>query len=78
MVNNDSFVQMDRKAKRLRLSRIMSWYKQDFVSKYGSLEAFLDKYLDEPTRSQAKADPVTIEFMPYDWALNDAPAARAR
>jgi hypothetical protein len=78
VVNNDKYVQIDQKAKRLRLSRIMTWYKQDFVDTYGSLEASLEKYLDEPARGQVKAGRYTVEFMPYDWALNDARASSAR
>jgi hypothetical protein len=72
VVNDARFVQLDPKAKRLRLTRIMSWYRTDFVEKYGSLEAFLIRYLDEPKRSELKAGRYTVEFMEYDWALNDA------
>ena len=71
VVNDPRYVQIIPKTKRLRLTRIMSWYKQDFVSKYGSLEAFLLRYLDEPKRGQLRAGGYTIEFMPYDWSLND-------
>jgi len=75
VVNDPRYVQIDAKAKRLRLTRIMSWHKQDFVDKYGSLEAFLLRYLGEPERSQLKQGEYSIEFMPYDWSLNDARAA---
>ena len=62
----------------LRLTRIMRWYKQDFVDKDGSLEAFVLRYLDDPARSQLTAEGYTIEFKGYDWALNDSgrPATR--
>jgi hypothetical protein len=49
----------------------MSWYKKDFVEKDGSLEAFLLRYLDEPARSELEGGEHTIEFMDYDWKLND-------
>lgn len=72
VINDDRYVQIDPKTKKLRLTRIMSWYKQDFVDAYGPLEAFLMRYLEEPARSQLAAGEYTIEFMEYDWALNDA------
>lgn len=71
-VNDERYVQVDPKTKKLRLTRIMSWYKQDFVDEYGSLEAFLLHYLAEPTQSQLKQGGYTIAFMEYDWRLNDA------
>jgi len=75
VVNDERYVQVDAKAKRLRLTRIMSWYQQDFVDKYGSLEKFLLRYLKEPKCAELAAGGYTIEFMSYDWALNDASGA---
>jgi hypothetical protein len=78
VVNDDRYVRIDPKTKKLRLTRIMSWYGQDFIDKDGSLEAFLLRYLEEPARSQLEQGGYTIEFMEYDWALNDAGAAATR
>jgi hypothetical protein len=75
VVNDERYVQVDAKAKRLRLTRTMSWYQQDFVDKYGSLEEFLLRYLKEPKCAELAAGGYTIEFMSYDWALNDASGA---
>ncbi len=36
------------------------------------------RYLDEPARSRLDAGSYTIEFMAYDWALNDAGAVATR
>lgn len=66
MVNDARHVQLDAKAKRLRLARYMSWYRQDFVEKYGSLEAFLLRCLAEPARRQLEAAKHSIEFTEYD------------
>lgn len=71
-VNDPKYVEIDSKSRRLRLTRIMSWYEQDFIEKDGSLEAFLLRYLEEPARSRLEDGEHTIEFMDYDWALNDA------
>jgi hypothetical protein len=78
VVNNDKYVQIDQKAERVRLSRIMSWYKQDFVDKHGSLEAFMLRYAEPARRKQLEAGKYAIEFMQYDWALNDAGRAGAK
>jgi len=71
-LNNTTYVQVDAQAKRLRLTRIMSWYKQDFVASDGSLEAFLARYLAEPAKSRIAAGGLSVEFMDYDWSLNDS------
>ncbi len=78
VVNDDRYVRIDPETKKLRLTRIMSWYKQDFVEAHGSLEAFLLQYLEEPARGRLQAGGYTIEFMEYDWALNDAGASPER
>jgi hypothetical protein len=77
-VNNTDYVQVDAARKVLRLTRIMRWYRADFVEKDGSLEAFVLRYLDEPARSQLEVGGYTIEFMDYDWRLNDAGAGASR
>lgn len=77
-VNDPKYVTIDPDGRVLRLTRIMSWYKQDFVEKDGSLEAFLQRYLDEPARNQLAQADFTIEFMEYDWALNDAGGSSTR
>jgi hypothetical protein len=77
-INDTKYVQVDARRKVLRLTRIMRWYKADFVESDGSLEAFLLRYLDEPAKSQLAAGNYKIEFMDYDWALNDARAVGTR
>jgi len=75
VVNDDRFVRIDPKAGRLRLTRILSWYRKDFEQKHGSLEAFLRRYLEPAKVRQLERGNYTIEFMPYYWGLNDAPSA---
>lgn len=45
------------------VSKIFDWYAVDFQP---SVKAYLNKYLTEPIAEQT-----TIEYMEYDWALND-------
>lgn len=78
VVNSPRYVSVEVEGKRLRLTRIMSWYQQHFVEKYGSLEAFLLRYLKEPKRARVAAGGYRIEFTDYDWALNDSRRSAAR
>lgn len=57
---------------RLRISRIFEWYEKDFVRNYGSVGKFLEKYLDDRKAAAAVADDtLAIEYLDYDWTLND-------
>lgn len=62
---------------RLQLSKIFSWYGEDFASgwrQHQSLKDFLRDYgaeLGIPEALRADdASEFTIEFLPYDWHLN--------
>ena len=50
---------------KLELSKIFTWFKGDFT-KNGSLAEFIDRYTDTKVSPDAK-----IDFLPYDWNLND-------
>ncbi len=51
----------DISPERLRLSRIFEWYGEDF----GDVLVYVARYTRVPVRDDAK-----IEFMEYDWRLN--------
>jgi len=51
---------------RARVSSIFKWYKGDFT-KDQTLKDFLNKYLEVPI-----ADKTTIEYLDYNWSLNDS------
>jgi hypothetical protein len=65
---------------RLELSKIFDWYAEDFRLGHrgiGSVSAFAarhaDQLADEPSaRERIRAGNVSIAFLDYDWALNDA------
>lgn len=52
----------------LFLSSIFDWFRGDFEAAAGSLPAFVSRYLAEP---RATAPDVRIEFLDYDWSLNE-------
>ncbi len=67
------------KDKQLYLSSIFKWYKDDFEKGFrgaNSLESFLLLYpdslkLSENQRSTLKNHDIEIDFLDYDWQLND-------
>jgi hypothetical protein len=74
----DRGVQIDPVARTVRLSKIFEWYESDFTGwmkrqgEEASLRAYVRRYLDDDRRAalDACAD-CTVEFLAYDWALND-------
>lgn len=61
--NNRGFQVSGKKA---QVSKIFDWYSDDFKSAGGAL-AYINKYRDTPVSSSLK-----VEFMDYDWSLNEA------
>ncbi len=65
---------------KLEVSKIFDWFGVDFRSGYkgvASLEAFCARYADQladapADRERIKAGKVAIDFLDYDWKLNDA------
>jgi hypothetical protein len=65
---------------RLEVSKIFDWFGEDFrLGHRGitSLPAFLGRYADPladtpADRERIRAGQVDINFLDYDWALNDA------
>ena len=64
----------------LRVSRIFDWYRKDFEQGhqgYASLEAVFARHADRladrgDARARIRAGDYRLDFLPYDWALNDA------
>lgn len=65
-------VAIDRSQDRVRLSRIFDWFEEDFRAGGGVL-ATVARYVDaEDARwLQARGRRARVEFLDYDWALND-------
>jgi hypothetical protein len=51
----------------LRLSSILKWYRADFETAAGSLQAFIQRHWKEGGVIRADAP---IRFLDYDWSLN--------
>jgi hypothetical protein len=61
----------------VRLSSYFKWYGSDFGA---NPLAFVRPFLDDAQRAALdRLEAPTIEYLPYDWRLNDAGASwRAR
>jgi hypothetical protein len=61
---------------KLEVSKIFDWYGKDFAARAGSVEAWLARYADrladDATQQQRIRDKkARLDFLDYDWALND-------
>ena len=64
-------VDLKEKSKTVRLSSILKFYTEDFVqpkTDAKNLIAYANKYRDSKI-----AEDWTVEFIPYDWTLNQSP-----
>ena len=64
-LNNDNFIKVNAKKKRVQLSEIMKWYKEDFTQNGNEID-FINKYREEKIAEKSK-----ISYYPYNWKLNE-------
>ncbi|HBO7425067.1 TPA: DUF547 domain-containing protein [Pseudomonas aeruginosa] len=65
----------DADRRTFQVSKIFDWYGEDFVRQWGSLETYLDQHsalLSGQQSHQQSARRSEIEFLDYDWSLNQA------
>jgi len=67
-VNEPRNVSYDAATKRLRLSHIFDWYKEDFGKEPAKVIDWINHY--RAADAQLPAD-AKIEYVDYDWTLND-------
>lgn len=58
----------------LRVNKLLDWYKEDFGGTSGVV-AFLQRYAAPADAELLQPGRVRVEYLPYDWALNEAAAA---
>lgn len=68
---HERWFRFDAAAGKVHVSMLYDWYREDFLTAEPSVVDFVARY-SAPLRSAlvAGAKP-TLEFLPYDWALND-------
>jgi len=75
---------IDRRRKEVHLSPIFKWFGDDFVRTYGTKEGFpgqgekeravlnyVSRYLSEEDRSFLATAKLDVEYLDYDWLLNE-------
>ena len=55
---------------KVEISSIFKWFKGDF-DKAGGVPKILGRYAPEPVRDFAASGKYDIEYLPYNWGLND-------
>jgi hypothetical protein len=61
----------DGSTRTLSLSSIFKWFREDFEAAAPDLPAFAARYLHDADATAVRAGAVRVEFLPYDWALNE-------
>ncbi len=64
-IQNSNFTKIDVKSKKVSVSMLFNWYKDDFTKAKGSVLNFLNSFLKTPLPANT-----VIENYTYDWALN--------
>ncbi len=54
----------------LYVSKIFSWYEEDFANESGSLVQWLKQHWPQKNKSELNDNKYEIEFLDYDWSLN--------
>lgn len=62
--------------RKLYLSPVFKWYREDFVRKAGSLDAYVRIYLRDDLAQAMRDRRFAVRFTSYDHGLNDVPRAR--
>ncbi len=56
---------------QIEVNRILKWYGQDVGDSPDALQRFIAPYFEGPVRDRLSRAAYDVEFLPYDWALND-------
>lgn len=73
-MNAPSKNRVDLENRTVYLSKIFKWFSGDFEEASGSVLAFVRPYFPEDISKQLEDGEFAVEYMDYDWALNDRKA----
>jgi len=62
-LNDSNFIK--QKGKKIYVSELFKWYKEDFVAEKGDILSYINTYRDVPFASKTK-----VTFYTYNWNLN--------
>ncbi len=60
----------DASEKKLYLSKIFDWYKDDFIGPAPSVAAYAAQFMTDEVKTAVAAGNVQVEYLSYDWSLN--------
>ena len=66
-INNPEFVSAPEGTGKITLSKIFEWYYDDFGGSKNGLISFVNTYRTRPISENS-----SVQYMIYDWSLNDA------
>ena len=61
---------LDQKRKVFFISKIFSWFEDDFGGGNDGVRRFLQRFADPPTRTFLEQYRVELEYLDYDWSTN--------
>lgn len=71
---NGTGLTVDTTKKELQVTKLMDWYGQDFKDNTGTIQAYLTKFVKDPTKAAALqagiAANYTVTYQFYNWAPN--------
>ena len=70
-IRNPEQVRIDRAKRRVHVSKIFKWYKDDFKEGYDGVADFLADYLPAEDAEYLLSTDITFSYLDYDWTLND-------
>ncbi|QPJ66573.1 MAG: DUF547 domain-containing protein [Candidatus Nitrohelix vancouverensis] len=68
--NEKKGLKIDRKQRKIYVSSIFKWFEEDFDAK-GGVRAFIGAYLPPKERSFINQKDVSIDYLDYDWGVNE-------
>lgn len=69
-VNSGKKTTFDRNRRVIHTSHILSWYGNDFVITFGSVQAFFARYVRAVPADEVQN--YSMQFDDYDWTLNES------
>lgn len=72
-INDPRRLRLDADQRTVFLSPIFRWYAQDFADSPREMLDYLAGYLPEHEAAELRRGEWRIEFLEYDWTLNEAP-----
>ncbi len=65
------WLRFEEQAEKIHLTKLYDWYGEDFEQVAGSILAYVARYFAPLETHMEGSGQVTVEWLPYDWALNN-------